>query len=1226
MKLTGNDLKQLVDTMLQAYPNKSDLEMMVRFSLDQSLDQIAGGQTIRDIVCNLITWAESRGKLQDLLNAVSQARPNNTELKETVNQLLNKYFSIEITNPPLQDSQCPYKGLFAFTKDDANFFFGREEFTRTLVNAVQNQPFLAIIGNSGMGKSSVVFAGLIPKLENLGNWDFIIFRPSNNPISQIAESLLNHLKATTNEARRIKQKEKYVAKFRTKELTLQEFLDDEITEANTKNRLLIIIDQFEEIYTLSPEDQREIFIEQLLEVINNQSNKEIADIVIVITLRVDFLGFALDYQPLAEILQNFKPETLIGMSQEELKSAIEKPAEAVGLKIENGLTNIILNDVISNPGELPLLEFALAELWKKRYNNQLTIATYEEIGGVKEALAKYAESIYQQLDEDEQQRVKHIFTQLVRFGEQTENTRRLATDSQIGAKNWDLVTDLAHDRLVITGYDETQKQRTVEVVHEVLIRGWKRLQEWMEEDQTFRKWQDRLRFEIKTWEETNRNNSVLLRGALLVEAEDWLKIKSECITDQTEIEFINASRQYQEQEDIANIQNLLELSEKELQLKQQLCSLFYAVKAGVKLGNIKYPSEELKRTVIERLDQGSYGISEQNQFIGHTNEIINVAFNQDSSIIVSASDDHTIKLWNLKGKLLNTLHGHTGRVWGVSISPNSQIIASGSVDAKIRLWNMIEDGQCLELENASGVYGVSFSPDGQIIASCSADNTVKLWSIDGQLLNTLEGHTERVYRVSFSPNSQMIASCSADNTIKLWSIDGQLLNTLEGHTDRVYGVSFSPDGQMIVSGSVDKTARLWSIDGQLLNTLEGHTERIYAVTISSNGQMIASASVDKTVKLWSIDGRLLRTCEGHIGQVWGVSFSSDNQMIASASADRSIRLWNLSEKDLKILEGHSGRVYTVSISPDGQIIASGSFDGTINLWNIDGKLLNTLKGHSDRVYEVYFSPDSQMIASCSVDKTVKLWGRDGKLLRTLKGHIDRINGVCFSPNGQMIASASDDRTVKLWDGDGNLLKTIEGHTNRIRAVSFSPDSQMIASASVDKTIKLWGVDGQLLNTLKGHIDRINGVSFSPNGQMIASASDDNTIKLWNIDGKLLKTIEGHTERVYKVSFSPDGQMIVSGSFDGTIKLWSIDGKILRTIKRHTDRVYGVSFSPDGQMIASASADKTVRLWHITPDDLILDLNIKLNNLLKKGCNWIRDYVKTNPNVSENDRNLCDDYC
>ena len=665
----------------------------------------------------------------------------------------------------------------------------------------------------------------------------------------------------------------------------------------------------------------------------------------------------------------------------------------------------------------------------------------------------------------------------------------------------------------------------------------------------------------------------------------------------------------------AQLNNLALFSENLSAANQELDALIIAIKAGKQL-NKSGLEIDTKNLVLTALQQVIHEIKERNRWVGHSDGITSVSFSPDGKTIASASADKTIKLWNLQGQELATFKGHGDFVWGVSFSPDGKTIASASADKTIKLWNL--QGQ--ELATFKGhrdvVNSVSFSPDGKIIASASADRTIKLWNLQGQELAIFKGHRDGVLSVSFSPDGKTIASASADKTIKLWNLQGKELATLKGHSDVVNSVSFSPEGKTITSASYDNTIKLWNLQGKELATFKGHRQWIYGVSFSPDGKTIASASLDRTIRLWNLQGKELTTLKGHSDGVLNVSFSRDGKTLASGSGlgDRTIRLWNVQGQELTTLKGHSHWVISVNFSPNGQTLASASNDSTIKLWNLQGQQLATLKGHKygNGVWDVNFSPDGKIIASASADNTIKLWNLQGQQLATLKGHRGAIRSVSFSPDGQTIASASFDKTIKLWNLEGKELATFKGHRDAVNSVSFSPDGLIIASASYDNTIKIWNLEGKELATFKGHTDGVLSVRFSPDGQTLASASNDRTIKLWNLQGQELATLKGHSSWVADVNFSPDGKTIASASADNTIKLWNLQGQELATLKGHLDRVINVSFSPDGKTIASASADNTIKLWH-------LDLDV----LLGQGCDWVRDYLRTNAEVNQSDRHLCD---
>lgn len=506
------------------------------------------------------------------------------------------------------------------------------------------------------------------------------------------------------------------------------------------------------------------------------------------------------------------------------------------------------------------------------------------------------------------------------------------------------------------------------------------------------------------------------------------------------------------------------------------------------------------------------------------------------------------------------------------------------------------------------IWSVTASPDGQLIASASRDQTVKLWRPNGALVATLKGHTDSVTSVAFSPDSQLIASASWDGTVRLWHRDGTVRGTLHGDASPIYTVSFSPDGKLIAAAGSDRTIRLWTVNGQLIRTLHGHQGGVLSVSFSPDGQMIASSSEDKTIKLWNIHGKLLQTITGHTGKVNSVVFSpvpphpstsselAVDPVLASASDDKTVKLWSTSGQLLKTFGPHDRWVFGVAFSPDGQQIASASGDSTIRLWHRNGDLLKTFKGHSDIVTSVSFSPTPKsnhelpvvrgqetttnqlILVSASFDKTIKLWSLDNPYNVILQGHQSEVKDVSVSPDNTLIATASNDNTVKLWNRDGKLLNTLRGHNDKVWSVSFSPDSQRIASGSRDGTVKLWNRYGILLKTLTGHRDGVAAISFSSDSRRIATGSRDGTVKLWNDQGSLIKTLTGHDARVRAVSFSGDGQLLATASDDNTVKLWTADGTLLKTLLGHSNWILDVSFSPDSQILASASYDNTVKLW------------------------------------------------
>ena len=680
----------------------------------------------------------------------------------------------------------------------------------------------------------------------------------------------------------------------------------------------------------------------------------------------------------------------------------------------------------------------------------------------------------------------------------------------------------------------------------------------------------------------------------------------------------------------SEIQALASSSSGQFASQQRLDALVTAIKARRRLGSLANSSPQLQSQVQQVLQQAIYGTAEFNRLSGHSSPVLAVDVSPDGQLIATGGGDQTAKLWQPDGTLLHTLQHTISSVYALRFSPDSQRLVTSSVDGNIYLWS--REGKLLKTfqGHKAAIWAIAVSPDGERIASASEDSTIRLWSADGKLLKTLSGHQGAVWGVAFSPDGNLLASSSTDNTVKVWTLDGQVVRTLEGHSATVWDVEFAlladnsgTKRPAIVSASADNTVKLWQLDGTLLQTLSGHTSEVFEVAVTTAGDVIASASADQTINLWKPDGTLLKTLKGHQSGIRGVTFIPNSPMVVSASDDNTARLWNPTNPFSKVLYGHGATIWDVDFSPEGQMLASGSSDGSFKVWARDGTLLKSFAGNEAAFRSVAFLSGTNfanpaigpILVTASEDKTIKFWQFDGTLLKTITGHGAGLWDASVSPDNRLLASASNDKTVKLWNKDGTLLKTFTGHRARVYDVDFTPDGQRLFSASSDSTARLWSLDGKFSKTLKGHRSPIWEVAISPDGRTLATASRDDTIKLWTSDGTLLKTLKGNTRGMMAVDFSPDGQMLVGGGSTGALKLWTTDGTEITTLTGHEGNVWGVAFSPDGKLIASAGDDRTVILWDLE--------RILKRDELAYACDRVRDYLRTNAEVKEEDRHLCD---
>jgi WD40 repeat protein/CheY-like chemotaxis protein len=670
-------------------------------------------------------------------------------------------------------------------------------------------------------------------------------------------------------------------------------------------------------------------------------------------------------------------------------------------------------------------------------------------------------------------------------------------------------------------------------------------------------------------------------------------------------------------------------------LNKKLEALIQAVKAKRLLDNLGETNQRIEDKVTAALLQAVYGADEYHRFSGSGFSIAVKSNGNDGIILASDIDRKNIQILSKNGSLLKKISAHDATILNLAFSPNGNFLASGSADKTAKIWKHGAHLVSTLKGHTGSIWQVVFSPNSRLLATASDDGTVKIWNLQGRLIHNIKAHNATVWSVAFSPDGKFIASSSSDKSIKLWELPTQgmqspvLIQTLLGHQNFVRSIAFSPDGQTLASGSDDNTIKLWrrEKDGKFaylpLINITGHTATIQQVLFSPDSKKIVSASWDTTIKIWNKNGVLQQILNGHTERLRGVGFSGDGQIFASTSEDRTVRLWNLHNLPSHYLNDHKAAITTAVFANDGNIIADGSDDKTIKIWKPDGALLQTLSGHTASVLSLTFSQDNQTLVSSSWDSTIKLWRfnsqtRQYNLIKTLTDHKDAVWGVAFTPESQFFVSSSADNTIKIWTKDGQIVRSLSNHTDEVRDIAISPDGKYIASASLDKTVKLWTIDGKLLHTLQKHTAGVLTVAFSPDSKLLVSGGLDKTINIWSLNSQkydLIKTIKAHSLDVRGLAFSPDGKFFASASTDRSIKLWTNDGKKLAALRGHMKGLANLIFSPDGKWLASFGEEKSLKLW---------DLHLAFNHqeLLTYGCNWIRNYLATSPDVDKSERYLC----
>ncbi|WP_008312329.1 caspase family protein [Leptolyngbya sp. PCC 6406] len=1085
---------------------------------------------------------------------------------------------------PTVSERCPYQGLNAFTPETRAFFFGREAEVGRVVRRLEQANFVPVIGPSGSGKSSVVRAGVVLWVQAVGGLVLGPMKPGPEPLAELKRCFLPVFdKFTIGSVYRALER-RAVA--------------DVVALLPPGERYVLVVDQFEEVFTVcTNQEQRQEFI-HLLTQLGQQPGMAFQ---VVTTMRSDFVTAWLGSNPLIRVIQD-NAVWLGPLEPEGLRDAIVCPAQKQGYDLEPGLLEVMQRDVAQETHCLPLLEFALTELWQQRDQGrrQLTLAAYTAMGGLRGALRQRADALYDQAlnTELEQAWCRQLCLELVYISLDGNDTRCRCDRGALLGKGATVKEREVIERVLevlIEGRLLVAHGETVDLAHEALMGAWPLFEQWRQQDRDRLRLIQRLKDAYQEWQQRQRSEAYLVQGGLLAELrERWAILKQDKLAAEL-MDFFRLSDD-QERENVA----VLERALAETQLRDECTRinslpgnnpLERTLRAIQAVGlSLKGFQNQVLAPAQDALHRAWTHPCECLRLQGHNGWVNAVAFSPHGDRMVSGGADGTLRLWDLTGRQIgDSFQGHGDWVLAVTFSPQGDAIVSGGADGTLRLWDLA--GRQLSdpfQGHGAGIRAVAFSPQGDAIVSGGADGTLRLWDLTGRQIGKPFRHGDWVRAVAFSPQGDRIVSGGKDGTLRLWDLGGwQIGDPFQGHGDWVLAVAFSPQGDRIASGGGDNTLRLWDLGGrQLGDPFQGHGAGVRAVAFSPQGDRILSGGRDGTLRLWDLRGRQIGSAfQGHGDLVNAVAFNPQGDRIVSGGDDGTLRLWDLAGRQLSDpFQGHGDLVNAVAFSPQGDRIVSGGDDGTLRLWDLAGRQLgDPFQGHGDWVLAVAFSPQGDRIVSGGDDGTLRLWDLAGRQLGDpFQGHGDWVLAVAFSPQGDRIVSGGKGGTLRLWDLGGRQLgDPFQSHGDFVFAVAFSPQGDRIVSGGDDGTLRLWDLGGrQIGDSFQGHGDWVLAVAFSPQGDRIVSGGNDDTLRLWDLTGRQIgDPFQGHGNWVGAVAFNPQGDAIISGGHDGTLRLWDLGGRqIGDPFQGHGAGVNAVAFSPQGDAIVSGGKDGTLRLW------------------------------------------------
>lgn len=1095
----------------------------------------------------------------------------------------------------------PYKGLKKFESEDKGRFFGRDQFLTGLVNELEQTNLVLLLGASGSGKSSVIRAGLIPWLaERQGNhFVNLVFTPDQDPFESLYASLLG----------KYKQSEAQIARI-AKEDTLTQLVR---SLKQQDAYWFILIDQFEELFTTTESNKRDVFIKSLVQLVKTLDKAGDRSVKLVATMRADFLDRFSPYPDLIKVTDRHRP-MIAEMQLDELRLAIEQPAAHHGVVFETGLVKQIIDDVQGQAGYLPLLQYTLNLLWETEVQNQgiedrtLNISNYRKLGGVRGALQQHVEQIYKSLSESEKLAAQRIFLKLVGIGEDEESgtewkpVRRRATRSEFSDPlEQTVLTQLVNQNLLVSNRVADSQESTIEIAHEALLTSWVTLNTWIKENRQAIALRNRLNDDVEQWKKTNSHED-LWSGSRLEQALELRK-------DETFNQILGGLSQEANQFLDASQGERDRLAKEKLRRTQ--ITAIAAIIVACLLGGFWFRTERSRQESQLREDiataknllttKPTQGLVLAMRSVGMSQSKFPNLLGSAESSLFSALD---------ASRETNILQGHQSAVTAVAVSKEN-LIASASIDGTICLWKqqLSNKQTCQPLKkHQSAVLSIAFSPDGKTLVSGGADGKILLWNIEDQTSSLLGSLKEPVRAVTFNPRQiNILYSGGDDGILRQWDIsfsqkDPKTIGTRPG---RITAISVNPDGNSIAVGGEGPILRIWNLEKPYNKPQE----------LSLIGNFI-----EKDLQ----DSRQV------VGSITSIVFASDSwqkYIIASSEIGNephteTIRVFNIGNPiDLSnpvSIEAHEFSTYSVAFDFNNNQIISGGDDGKISFYELTGEVTGSpLLGHGEGHNNI---------------EATEILGRQARTNR-------EINALALSPDNRMIVSGGSDGTIRIWDSEVfpgiikvlvnlvneevsvNLYEKLQAPIRRFRPyildqtgwfeivqkgeaitlrevkdpaaepkfiretnseVFFSDDARYFAIVKQNKQIQVLDKQGNVVGSTFDISSGINTIALSSESQRIAIANADNQIEVRDFNGNLINRPFAHEDFVKAIAISPDGQRLVTatstgmpqGGGDSIIRLWDLDGNLLiRTAQpnalfQNCPYECFLMFSPSGKSIFS----------------------------------------------------------